>query len=311
MVPAADPHQDRGAPRSWMLRAQPRLAVARPAALMGILNVTPDSFSDGGANLAHTAAIAAGVAMAAAGAAWLDIGGESARPGAAGVDAAEELRRVLPVVGGLAARLPEVPLSIDTAKAAVARAALAAGAAMVNDISAGADPGMFAVVVEHGSPLVLMHMQGTPATMQQAPRYDDVVDEVIAFLAGRLRAATAAGVREEAILLDPGIGFGKTVAHNLALLRALPRLTAALGRPLVVGVSRKAFIAGLTGAFPDAAGRDAPSHVLHALLAPHCALLRVHDVAGARAACALAEAFAAAPPLPARVAGAGPGGAHA
>lgn len=294
-----------------MLRAQPRLAVARPAALMGILNVTPDSFSDGGTSLASADALVAGVAMAAAGAAWLDIGGESSRPGATGVDAAEELRRVLPVVAGLTARLPDVPLSIDTAKAAVARAALAAGAAMVNDISAGADPGMFAVVADHGCPLVLMHMQGSPQTMQRAPRYDDVVDEVIAFLAGRLRAATAAGVREEAILIDPGIGFGKSVDHNLALLRALPRLTAELGRPLVVGVSRKAFIAGLTGAFPDAAGRDAPSHVLHALLAPHCALLRVHDVAGARAACALAAALAIAPPLLDQVIAAGLEGAHA
>jgi dihydropteroate synthase len=268
--------------RRWVVDPARGLAVASPAGLMGIINATPDSFSDGGAHLAAGPAVAAATAMAAAGAAWLDVGGESTRPGAVPVDAASETARVLPVLAGL--RPLGLPLSIDTAKAAVARAALAAGAAMVNDVSAGADPGMFAVVAEARCPMVLMHMQGTPVTMQQDPRYGDVVDEVLAFLALRLAAAVRAGVAEHAVLLDPGIGFGKRLEHNLALLRALPRLAAETGRPLVLGVSRKAMVAAAAGAELPAAARDGLSHLVHALCAPWCALLRVHDVPGAAAA---------------------------
>jgi dihydropteroate synthase len=274
--------------RTWVVRSRPRLALRRPAQVMGIINVTPDSFSDGGQCLDPAAAVAAGERMAAAGAAWLDVGGESSRPGAEPIPVAEELRRILPVIAGLRARGCRLPISVDTAKATVARAALDAGADAINDITAGADPGMFPLAAERSCPLALMHMRGTPATMQQAPRYDDVVDEVRAFLAGRMKAAAACGVSLEAMILDPGIGFGKTVAHNLELLRALPRLAAEFDRPLLVGLSRKSLIAALAGGNLPPHERDGASHVLHALIAPVCALLRVHDVAGACAACALA-----------------------
>jgi len=275
--------------RRWTVDARRDLALSTPAALMGVVNVTPDSFSDGGRHLDVALALASAQAMRAAGAAWLDIGGESTRPGATPVSVAEELRRVVPVVAALA-RLG-LPISVDTAKASVARAALAAGAAMVNDISAGADPEMFATVAAAGCPLVLMHMQGTPATMQRAPSYADVVDEVRAFLAARLAAAVAAGVREDAVVLDPGIGFAKTLAHNLALLRALPTFAAECGRPILLGVSRKGFLAAAAGVDLAPAARDGLSHLVHAALAPHCALLRVHDVAGAAAALRLAAAL--------------------
>lgn len=251
----------------------------RPARVMGILNCTPDSFSDGGHLATVAAAVAAGMRLVADGAAWLDIGGESSRPGAAPVDADEEVRRVVPVIAGLRAAGVTVPLSIDTVKASVASAALAAGATAINDISAGtADSAMFPLAAEAGCPLILMHMQGTPRTMQTAPAYGDVVAEVGAALAARIAAAVAAGVRRELLLADPGIGFGKTVAHNLDLLRALPQLRAELAIELVVGISRKRFLASLSGT-PYPAG-DHLGHVLHALLAPWCALLRVHDVAG-------------------------------
>jgi dihydropteroate synthase len=211
------------------------------------------------------------------------------------VPAAVELARVLPVIRALRARGVAVPVSIDSCHAMVARAALEAGASAINDISAGGDPDLFPLAASWRCPLILMHMQGTPGTMQLAPHYADVVGEVRHFLAGRMRAAVAAGVAEGALLLDPGIGFGKRLEHNLALLRALPRL-GSLGRPLVVGISRKSFIAGLlgeqAGARP-ARDRDGASHVLHALLAGSCALLRVHDVSGAAAALTLARALQA------------------
>ena len=269
----------------------PGLVLGTPAALMGVVNVTPDSFSDGGRYGDPDAALGAATAMRSAGAAWLDVGGESTRPGALPVAADDELRRVLPVVRALVGL--GLPISIDTSKAAVARAALAAGAAMVNDVSAGADPAMFATVADAGCPLVLMHRQGAPADMQRAPRYADVVDEVRAFLAARLAAAVAAGVREDAIVLDPGIGFGKSLTHNLALLRAVPALAADSGRPLLIGVSRKAFLAAAAGVDLPPSERDGLAHLVHAALAPHCALLRVHDVAGAAAALRLAAALRA------------------
>lgn len=277
--------------RRWIVDPQRGFVVSRPAGLMGILNATPDSFSDGGRHLDPTAAIAAGERMVAEGATWLDVGGESTRPGADAVAEDDEIRRLVPVIRGLRAAGVRAIISIDTTKAVVAAAALAAGADALNDVSAGADPAMFPLAARHGCPLVLMHRRGTPRTMQREPRYGDVVAEVENFLAERIAAALAAGVDESALLVDPGIGFGKTVEHNLALLRALPRIEATLGRPLVVGVSRKSFIATLTGhgslAADRDADRDADSHVLHALLAPRCALLRVHDVAGARRAITL------------------------
>ncbi|HEX3135006.1 MAG TPA: dihydropteroate synthase [Planctomycetota bacterium] len=269
------------------------IVVSRPAALMGILNATPDSFSDGGRHLGADAAVAAGVAMVRDGAAWLDVGGESSRPGADAVSVVEECTRVVPVISALRAAGVTIPISIDTTKPVVAEAALAAGASAVNDITAGGDPAMFPLVAAHGCPLVLMHMQGTPRTMQAAPTYGDVVDEVIAYLEVRLRTAVAVGVAESAILLDPGIGFGKTFEHNLALLRALPRMNQTLGRPLVLGISRKAFLASVSGSPLPAAERDAASHVVHALIAGECALLRVHDVSGAQAALRLRNAVQA------------------
>ncbi|MCK6489113.1 MAG: dihydropteroate synthase [Planctomycetes bacterium] len=273
-------------------RRSDRLPAGPPALLMGILNATPDSFSDGGRHLDPGAAVAAGLAMAAAGAAWLDVGGESTRPGAAAVDAAEEIRRVVPVVAGLRRAGVAAGISIDTSKAAVAAAALDAGAELVNDVSAGDDPAMLPLIAARGAACCLMHRQGLPPTMQARPDYRDVVDEVGSHLAARLAAALAAGVPAHRVLLDPGIGFGKTVAHNLALLRALPALATRLGRPLLVGVSRKSLLAALADASCPADRRDGPSHILHALLASRCAMLRVHDVAGAAAALRLAAAVA-------------------
>jgi dihydropteroate synthase len=213
---------------------------------MGVVNVTPDSFSDGGHFADHDAAVAHGLALAADGADLLDVGGESTRPGAAYIDEATELARALPVVERLAGATP-VPVSIDTRKAAVARAALAAGAVMVNDVSAGRDdPDLLGVAADAKAALVLMHMQGTPATMQDHPSYHDVVGEVEAFLAERCAAAEAAGVPTDALVVDPGIGFGKRDEHNYALLGALPRLTR-LGHPLLVGTSRKGFIGRALG----------------------------------------------------------------
>jgi len=217
------------------------LPTSRRCLVMGVLNVTPDSFSDGGRYLDHRAAVAHGLQLAAEGADLLDVGGESTRPGAAYVGEAEELARVLPVIESLALAT-DVPISIDTRKATVARAALAAGAAVVNDVSAGRDdPDLFGVAAEAKVPLVLMHMQGTPATMQDDPHYDDVVAEVEAFLSERCAVAEAAGVVRDALVVDPGIGFGKRDPHNYALLANLARLTR-LGHPLLVGTSRKGFV---------------------------------------------------------------------
>jgi dihydropteroate synthase len=210
--------------------------------LMGVVNVTPDSFSDGGLYLDPGAAVAHGWRLAQEGAEILDVGGESTRPGAEPVAAEQELRRVLPVVEGLAAMASGAVISIDTAKASVARAALEAGATLVNDVTAlRGDPEMAGVVAQGAAECCLMHMLGEPRTMQREACYGDVVDDVKAFLEQRLAFAVGAGIAEERVLLDPGIGFGKTLEHNLQLLRRLPEL-AALGRPLVVGTSRKSFI---------------------------------------------------------------------
>jgi dihydropteroate synthase len=244
--------------------------------VMGIVNVTPDSFSDGGQHADTDSAVAHGLLLAAEGAAILDVGGESTRPGSDPVAAHDELARVVPVIERLAAASPAL-ISIDTTKAVVARAALDAGAVLVNDVTAlRGDPDMAALVAERGCPLCLMHMLGEPRTMQDDPRYDDVVDEVAAFLEERLAFAVAAGVREEQVLLDPGIGFGKTLRHNLLLLAHLDRI-AALGRPVVLGASRKRFIGALLGAAP---GERAVGTVATTVLglARGAAIVRVHDV---------------------------------
>jgi dihydropteroate synthase len=254
--------------------------------LMGVVNVTPDSFSDGGQYLDPAAAVRHGEELARDGAAILDVGGESTRPGAAEVEESEELRRVEPVVRALAG---EATVSIDTSKAAVAAAALDAGASIVNDVTAFKhEPEMAALCAERGVGVVLMHMPGNPRTMQDDPRYEDVVDEVKAFLAERMEFAVGQGVEEDRIWLDPGIGFGKTLEHNLELLRRLGELRE-LGRPLVVGASRKSFIGKVDGsAVGDRIGGSIASTVLAA--AEGAAVLRVHDVAEMAQALAVANA---------------------
>jgi dihydropteroate synthase len=261
--------------------------------VMGILNVTPDSFSDGGRFTDVPRAIEHGLAMEREGATIIDIGGESTRPGAEPVSESDELARVIPVIEGLRAGGLRAAISIDTSKAAVAAAALDAGAALVNDVSAlRADPEMAALVAARGVPCVLMHMQGEPRTMQRDPRYTDVVAEVGAFLEERLRAARDAGIAEDRIWLDPGIGFGKTVEHNLALLRELPRLVA-LGRPIVIGTSRKSFLGKLTGR--EFAGLAAATVATSVLAYERGArVFRVHDVAPTHDALVVAAATVAA-----------------
>jgi dihydropteroate synthase len=255
--------------------------------LMGVVNVTPDSFSDGGLFLDAEAAIAHGRELAEQGAEILDVGGESTRPGAEEVSAEEEMARVVPVVHGLAGA---ATVSIDTSKAAVAEAALEAGASIVNDVTAlRHDPEIGALCAEHGAGLVLMHMQGDPRTMQEDPSYDDVVDDVKAFLAQRMEIATGMGVAEELIWLDPGIGFGKTLDHNLELLRRLGELRE-LGRSLVVGTSRKSFIGKVDGsAVGDRLGGTIASSVIAA--AEGADVLRVHDVAEAAQAMKITSAI--------------------
>ena len=260
--------------------------------LMGVVNVTPDSFSDGGRYLDPRAAIDHALALQAQGATILDIGGESTRPGAAPVTGEEERARVLPVLEGLSSS--EAQRSIDTSKATVARAALEAGATLVNDVTAfRGDPAMAEVVAEAGVECCLMHMLGEPRTMQRDPRYDDVVSEVKAFLEERMGVAVAAGVSEDRIMLDPGIGFGKTINHNLELLRRLDELVA-IGRPLVIGTSRKSFLGRLTGRPADErlAGTIA-TNVLAYLRGAR--VFRVHDVAPVRDALEVTAATVRAP----------------
>ena len=246
------------------------------AYVMGIVNTTPDSFSDGGRYFGVEAAIAHGRALAAAGADILDIGGESTRPGSDPVPVAEQLRRVVPVIEALAA--DGHLISVDTTSAEVAAKALAAGAHIINDISAFRfDPEMLPLLTESRTPAIAMHTLGPPKTMQLDPRYDDVVSEVVLHLEERLDAAVRAGVAKSQIVLDPGIGFGKTVAHNLALIKHLPKL-AALGQPLLIGTSRKRFLGTITGRDPterDAA--TAASSAIAVALGAH--IVRVHDVA--------------------------------
>jgi dihydropteroate synthase len=247
----------------------------RPA-VVGIVNVTPDSFSDGGRHFDAADAVAAARRMAAEGAALVDVGGESTRPGSEGVPLDEELRRVVPVLEQVAGGLP---VSIDTSKAEVARRALALGAVLVNDVTAlRADPELAGVVADGGAYLCLVHMLGEPRTMQDDPRYEDVVADVARFLEERLAFAVAQGIPEERVALDPGIGFGKTVEHNLELLARLDELTA-LGRPILVGLSRKRFLGRVLGD-PDALTGPVTTGVAAAVLAYErgASLFRVHDV---------------------------------
>ncbi len=254
-----------------------------PFTVMGVVNVTPDSFSDGGRYLSAAAAIRHGQELEAQGAAILDIGGESTRPGAAPVAAAEERERVVPVIEGLLAAGVRARISVDTSKAVVAAAALQAGASIVNDVTAlRGDPEMAALIAERGAEVCLMHMLGEPRTMQRDPRYADVVGEVGAFLCERVAAAAVAGIASERIMIDPGIGFGKTAAHNLELLARLEEISA-LGPAVVIGTSRKSFIGAITGREVD--GRLAGTIATNVIaLQRGASVFRVHDVGPVREA---------------------------
>jgi dihydropteroate synthase len=266
-----------------------RIDFRRRTAIMGVLNVTPDSFYDGGRRQDANQAIADGVAMAGAGADIIDIGGESSRPGSQAVSETEELARVLPVIEGLRKQIA-LPISIDTYKSSVARAALDGGADIVNDISAlRFDPAMVGLIAQEQVPVILMHMQGTPRTMQVEPHYDDVVREVRDFLAAQLYDALDAGIAAESVLLDPGIGFGKTLDHNLQLLRGLA-IFAALGQPLLVGVSRKAFIGKILNLEPDQRLEGSLAANVAAVLGG-ANIVRVHDVAETCKAIKVADAL--------------------
>jgi dihydropteroate synthase len=275
----------------WRLGRGMRLA-CDASRIAGIVNVTPDSFYDGGRHADAAAAVAHGLSLAGDGADMLDVGGESTRPGAAPVPLEEELRRVVPVVAGLVAARPDIPVAVDTFKAGCAAAALDAGAVAINDVSACAfDPGLRDVVAQHKPGYVLMHSQGRPATMQDDPRYGDVVEEILAFFEERMAQLVRAGLPEEHIVLDPGIGFGKRTEHNLDILRRLDRF-ASLGRPLYLGISNKS-VFGAVLALP-VEKRNLATAVLSALCAARGARVhRVHDVAGVAAALRLAAAVAA------------------
>ena len=278
--------------RSLEIRGR-RFDLGSRAWLMGVLNVTPDSFSDGGLYAEPGRAVDRGLALVAEGADIVDVGGESTRPGSLPVPEAEELRRVVPVVEALRKQTPAL-ISVDTTKSAVARAALEAGADIVNDTSAlRFDPAMAGVVARSGAAVVLMHMKGTPLTMQDAPAYDDIVGEIAAFLDDRIRVAEAAGIPRGRVVVDPGIGFGKSFAHNLELLRRQADFHA-LGRPLLVGFSRKAFLGRILDRPPDERleGTIAAA-VLSVERGAH--ILRVHDVGPVARAVRAAEAILFAP----------------
>ena len=274
----------------WILSTRSgSIDAARRTALMGVVNVTPDSFSDGGRYLDSEQAIARGIRLAQEGADIIDVGGESTRPGARPLSAQEEMGRVLPVIRGLS-RAVSIPISVDTYKADVARAALDEGADIVNDISAlRFDPGMAPLIAAEKVPVVLMHMQGTPQTMQRRPYYQNVVEEVKEFLSGRIRFALGAGVGAERIIIDPGIGFGKGLDHNLALLRGLPAL-ASLGRPILVGPSRKSFVGKLLDVGPEERLEGSLAASVAAVLAG-AHMIRTHDVKETLRAIRIADAL--------------------
>lgn len=274
------------------------LDARRRTLLMGIINVTPDSFYDGGKRLDPERAVADGIDLVEAGADMIDIGGESTRPGAAPVSVEEELQRVLPVIRGLR-RSVQVPVSIDTYKAQVAQTALNEGSDIVNDISAlRADSRMAVLLAAEKVPVVLMHMQGTPQTMQTEPCYNNVLQEVQDFLTAQVRFAVEAGIERENIIIDPGIGFGKTLDHNLTLLRGLPTL-ASLGQPLLVGASRKTFIGRILGVEPDERLEGSLAAAIAAVFGG-AHILRVHDVKETRKAIRVADAIRFGVPGPER-----------
>ncbi len=272
----------------WRIRGRD-FDLSRRGLVMGIVNVTPDSFSDGGQFADLDTAVAHGLRLAAEGADILDIGGESTRPGAAPVGEAEELRRVIPVICGLWEKTKAL-VSIDTMKPAVARGAVAAGADIINDVTGFRDERMIAAAAACDAGLVVMHMQGEPQTMQHKPRYDDVVREVREFFERQIARLAAAGIDERRIVLDPGFGFGKTLDHNLALMRSLPELRVR-GRPLLVGVSRKSMIGKAIGS-ERMADRDWPTVALTSFAREHgAAIVRVHDVKPNAGALRMTEAI--------------------
>lgn len=280
----------------WLNR---ELALGRRTCIMGILNVTPDSFSDGGRFLSHDAALSQAKRMIEDGADILDIGGESSRPFSEPISAEAEARRVVPVIEHLAGKI-DVPISIDTTKAVVARRAMDAGAAIINDISAlRFDPEMGAVAAETGALVILMHMLGEPKTMQVDPRYDDLIGDIKGFLENAVKRAEAAGIPRSNIIIDPGIGFGKNVSHNLALIKHIHQFSG-LGRPVLIGPSRKAFIRKLLAGDNDAAHEMAADHesvetgtqaALSAAILSGAHIIRVHDVARARATATIIDAI--------------------
>jgi dihydropteroate synthase len=259
----------------WKIRDR-TLEFGGRALILGIVNVTPDSFSDGGRLANADAAVAFGLELVEQGADLLDLGGESTRPGSAPVSLDEERRRVLPVLERLRRRT-DVPISIDTSKAALAEAVLTAGAQIINDVTAGGDPAMASTVARHGAGVILMHMQGTPATMQDDPRYGDPTAEIAAFLEQRMAAFTAAGVTAESLALDPGIGFGKTFEHNIEILVRLPELRR-LGRPICLGVSRKGFLGRITDRPRSDRGVASAAVAAYCLAHGSVDIVRVHDV---------------------------------
>jgi len=273
----------------WEVGAGRTLSNADHTLVIGVLNVTPDSFSDGGRFLTFDAAVAHGLQMAADGADIVDVGGESTRPGAEPVDPDEEMERVVPVIGTLAAG--GIAVSIDTTKASVAEAALGAGAVVVNDVSALGDPAMASLVAKSGAGVVLMHMLGSPRTMQVDPSYEDVVAEVSGYLLDRAVRAVGEGIPREKICLDPGIGFGKTLAHNLDLLASGVARLADAGYPVLVGASRKSFIEKVLGPTP-VEERDAATGAAHTLaIAAGAAAIRVHNVVEGLRSARIADAI--------------------
>lgn len=275
--------------RVWRVRQRELDLASRPL-VMGIVNVTPDSFSDGGRFGSTELAVAHALQLAEEGADILDIGGESTRPGASAVSLEEEIGRVVPVVAELVKRT-RLPLSIDTSKAEVARRCLDLGAEILNDVTAlQGDPEMLQVVARSGAGVVLMHMQGTPRTMQQNPHYDDVVGNISAFLKERLAAAVAAGIDRSCITLDPGLGFGKTVAHNLEILSRLPEFQH-LGQPICLGVSRKSFLGKVLGRPVEQRQAGSLAAACFAVAQSGAQVLRVHDVAATRDAVVLWQAI--------------------
>jgi dihydropteroate synthase len=267
--------------------------------LLGVVNVTPDSFYATSRALSRNSALAMAERCLREGAAGIDVGAESTRPGSLSITADEERRRLIPVIEAMRKRFPDVLISVDTQKSSVALLALAAGADLINDISAfRTDPAMATLAAETRAPVILMHMQGTPATMQKRPRYKNVIDDIKAFFEERLRFAARAGIREDRILLDPGIGFGKTVHHNLQILKNL-RAFLKFGRPLVVGVSRKGFIGKILGGSASLPAEERLEGTLSACLwalTQGAAGLRVHDVLAVRRAVRMWQAMESAAP---------------